>query len=279
MIALRDAHRRLGRKIDLLQRWIRFHVFASALNPWRIPPLDTNMFSDKRVVILGPAQTLFDDLEDLAVDSFDVIVRLNNGIALALECDGRLGSRTDVLFHNLNEQGERSAGSIPPALLLKHHVKYCVFPHWGFKGSKARAFAKKAELSAYPQVSLAVPPVRFCEKLRRKLHGHQPTIGTSAILFFLECDVRELQLHGFTFFQTPYVEGYNDTVKTSRDAREWVAASKVHDPAQEKRVILDEVAQAQERGVKVVLGKNVAHHLHEVTDPERDHDQDQPRTP
>lgn len=273
MMALRQGLLGLGRNIDLLQRWLRFRLSASALNPWRIPPLNSDMFRGKRVVILGPARTLFDDLEDLVVDSFDVIVRLNNGIALALECDGRLGSRTDVLFHNLNEQGQRSAGSIPPALLLAHKVQYCVFPHWGFKGSKARLFEKKAELSAYPQVSLAVPSVRFCEKLRRKLHGHQPTIGTSAILFFLECDVRELQLHGFTFFQTPYVEGYNDTVKTSKDAREWVAASKVHDPAQEKRVILHEVAQALERGVKVVLGKNVAHHLYEETDlSEMDHD-------
>jgi hypothetical protein len=259
-----DRSLSVGRRLDLAQRRLRFHIAASALNPWRMPTLSRNLFRGKRVVVLGPAQTIFDDLQGLDVESFDFIVRLNNGIALALEHPERLGRRTDILFHNLNEEGARSAGAIPPSLLLQQKVRFCVFPHWGFKGSKARKarlFQKKKELSPYPQISLVVPPAAFCEQVRHDLAGYQPTTGTSAILYFLQCDLKELQLHGFSFFQTPYVPGYNDAVVTNKDALQWAAASNVHDPSLEKVPIRRGIEQARKKGMAVILGQEVARFL------------------
>jgi hypothetical protein len=253
-----------GRQLDLLQRRLRFLITASAANPWRMPVLNRNLFRGKRVVVLGPAQTVFDDLQGLDVESFDFIVRLNNGIALALEHPEKLGSRTDILFHNLNEDGARNAGAIPPSLLLQQKVRFCVFPHWGFKGSKTRKtrlYGKRKELSAYPEISLVVPPAKFCDEVRRDLGGYQPTTGTSAILFFLQCDLKELQLHGFSFFETRYVTGYNHAVTTDEEAQNWAAASSVHDPAREKAPIRNSIAQARKAGVTVILGNNVARFL------------------
>jgi len=253
-----------GRQLDFLQRRLRFLIAASAASPWRMPVLSRNLFRGKRVVVLGPAQTVFDDMQGLDVESFDFIVRLNNGIALAREHPEKLGSRTDILFHNLNEEGARNAGAIPPSLLLQHRVRLCVFPHWGFKGSKTRKtrlYAKKKELSAYPQISLVVPPAKFCEQVRRDLGGHQPTTGTSAILFFLQCDLKELQLHGFSFFETRYVTGYNHAVTTDKEAQDWAAASNVHDPSREKAPIRKSIAEARKAGMTVILGNNVARFL------------------
>ena len=264
MTRLPETLLKTGKQLDLLQRRLRFLISASAANPWRMPVLDRNLFRGKRVVVLGPAATVFDDVQELDVESFDFIVRLNNGIALALEHPEKLGSRTDILFHNLNEDGARNAGAIPPSLLLQHKVRFCVFPHWGFKGSKtrkARLYAKKKELSTYPQISLVVPPATFCEQVRRDLAGHQPTTGTSAILFFLQCELKELQLHGFSFFETRYVSGYNHAVTTDKEAQDWAAASTVHDPSREKAPIRKSIAEARKAGMSVILGNNVARFL------------------
>jgi hypothetical protein len=259
--AVLAAFAKLGRDIDFFQRWFRFRIAASPLNPWRLPELDRSIFRGGRVIILGPAQTVGDDLQDIEVDRFDFVVRLNNGIALALADPATLGTRTDVLFHNLNEEGPRNAGAIPPSRLLLHKVRFCVFPHWGFKGSKKRLHQKRAQLTTYAEISLTVPPRKFCDEVRTELAGHQPTIGSSAILYFLSCDLRELHVHGFTFFETPYVAGYNDQVSTAEDARKWVAASKVHDPQREKFLIRRKIESAERRGMKVVLGRNVARFL------------------
>ncbi|QUS36128.1 hypothetical protein [Falsirhodobacter algicola] len=248
------------RQIDLAQRWLRFTIAASRLNPWRMPELDPEAFRGKRVIILGPAHTVAEDLGDLRVDDYDVIVRLNNGIALAKADPARLGARTDVLFHNLNEDGPRSAGAVPPDLLRAHGVHLCVFPHWSFKGSKGRVHRKRAELKD-SGIALKVPSTAFCNGVRRDLGGLQPTVGTSAMLFFLGCDLAELSIHGFTFFATPYAPGYNDAVGSGAEAQAWASASQVHDPLREKALIRRRTDEAAARGLALTLGRHVRHHL------------------
>lgn len=261
MAALIGAVKGAGRRIDLFQRWLRFQMQTSFLNPRRMPVLDPAIFAGKRVIILGPASTALSDVEGLEVDGFDVVVRLNNGIMLALENPTALGSRTDVLFHNLNDSGPRSAGAIPVPLLVEQKLKYLVFPHWSFRGSKAKLYEKRDELSSNRYFSLLVPSPAFCEDVRRSLGGLKPTTGASAILYFLACDLRELHIHGFTFFQTAYLPGYNDEVKDAVDAAKWVADSNAHDPALEKVVIARRIDEARRRGMKVILGAGVAQNL------------------
>lgn len=251
---------RLARQLDLAQRRLRFAISASALNPWRIPVLRPDAFRGRRVIIVGPAGTVFDDLAGTAVEGFDVVVRMNSGLSLAARDPGRLGARTDVLFHNLNEEGPRSAAAIPVAVLREHGVTTCVFPHWSFKGSKARVHRKRRELDG-SGIALRVPPRRFCDRLRRDLDDHQPTVGASAILFFLSGGVSELAIHGFTFFETPYAPRYNDSVTTADEARAWAAATEVHDPQREKALIARRIVGARAAGLRVSLGRHVGLHL------------------
>ncbi|WP_275783718.1 hypothetical protein [Pararhizobium gei] len=252
---------RVGRALDWGQRWLRFRIGVSPLNPRRIATLHPHMFRGKRVVIIGPAETVMDDLSGVDVDAFDVVVRLNNGIALSQQRPAALGSRTDILFHNLKEDGERSAGRIPEQFLREHGIRFCVFPHGGFKGNKTRLHEKRRELGAYAQIVLRVPPTDLCERMRRDLGGMLPTVGTSAILFFLAGDVGELAIYGFSFFETPYLAGYNDVIATGASALAWAAASQVHEPSREKRLIARRIAEAERSGIRVTLGRNVRRHL------------------
>lgn len=256
----------LGRRLDLAQRWMRFALSASALNPRRMAVLPQDMFAGQRVIIIGPAETVTDDLRDVRVDDYDVIVRMNDGLFLADGDPATLGSRTDVLFHNLALSGARSPRPIPPEALTSRGVNTCVFPHWSFKGSKARVYRKRDELKG-SGIDLRVPSTRFCSRLRHDLDGFQPTVGTSAIVYFLGAPVAELAIHGFTFFQTAYQPGYNDAVRTGDDARKWVAASDVHDAARERRLIARRVTEMRAKGMRIWLGRNVAPYLEEASDP------------
>lgn len=213
------------------------------------------------MIIIGPAATVVEDLDGVDVDKFDVIVRLNNAIPAALAAPQVLGGRTDILFHNLNETGPRPAGAIPPSLLRQAGVKICVYPHWGWQGNKRALMSKRRALALVPEVRLEVPPARFYEQLRRDLDGLKPTIGLVAIAYFLACPLRELQIHGFTFFQTRYLPGYNDQVTTDEEAKLWVAASERHDPVRERRLVQERLRAAQAAGLTVTLGRHVETHL------------------
>jgi len=245
------------RRFDQVQRRLRFRIAASPINPWAFPTLDASIFIGKSVVIVGPAKTVVDDIGKLNLDEYDVVVRLNNGIALAEHANPALGTRTDILFHNLTEQGERSAGAIPLSLLEQKEVRFLVFPHWGFKGSKTRLYKKREELRYSNVTKIVVLPTKFCEQIRQQLDGNQPTVGTSAMLFFLTAECKEVAIHGFTFFETPYLAGYNDAIKTRIHAQAWAEKSQVHDPGKEKVLVAKYVSEARSRGRLITLGKNV----------------------
>ena len=242
---------------------LQFRINSSKHNPFRIPLLQGDGFAGKRVIVVGPASTVKQDVLGVDVDSYDVVVRLNKGIELAIsDAEGHLGTRTDVLFHNLVESGQRNAGKIPPELLRHHGVKTVVFPHWTPIGSKRRVHAKHRQLYSLPDLQLVVLHADFCSQLRRLLGGVPPTVGTSAVLYFLTCELEELAIHGFTYFETPYLSGYNDLVRTAADAQKWIAQSPVHhDPGAEKLLTLKWIAEARRRGMKVSLGSGVEHHL------------------
>lgn len=261
--ATRIEFSRLGPTLTRARQWIEFRLYAAPFNPWTVPVLERKVFEGKRIIIIGPASTVLDDLHDVNVDTYDIVVRLNNGITLARNCaGGHLGSRTDILFHNLVEHGDRSAGEIPPGTLRSHGVGVCVFPHWTPVGSKRRVRRKRRQLDTVPGIELKVLPAAFATTLRRDLGNVPPTIGASAILFCLTCDPKELAIHGFTFFDTPYLAGYNERVETEVDARAWVADSPVgHDVERERVLVRARLDAARRDGLTISLGRNVKKHL------------------
>ena len=227
--------------------------------PWGPDILRANGFRGKRVVIVGPAETVSDDLTGTDVDSFDVVVRLNNGIALADASPSLLGRRTDLLFHNLKEDGERSAGAIPAALLRDRNVRAVVYPHWRTRRLRDLYRVKQSALADEGGPPVLLLPPTMMANVRADLDDRAPTIGTAAILFFLASPVRELAIHGFTFFETAYRPGYNVSVDAGLDARAWVDAHAAHEPKLEKALIRERLSKA--RALRVTLGRHVATHL------------------
>jgi hypothetical protein len=248
---------KLLRILDKRQRALRTAV--SLRLPGGPDIVNPASFSGQRVIIVGPAETIFEDLNTTCVDDYDVVVRLNNGMSLAATRPDILGHRTDVLIHNLREEGQRNAGPISAQYLNAQNVKTVICPNWGSSDLRKRYYYKRDILKRFDGPKIEILPQDFMTKMRFDLEGRAPTVGLSAALFFLDCDVAELAIHGFTFFETRYADSYNDEVKTAQDAFAWVDAGGAHKPASEKALLRKRLTQS--RRPKVILGTNVKFHL------------------
>ncbi|WP_386176734.1 hypothetical protein [Sulfitobacter sp. R86518] len=242
--------RRLFRDHLAMQRW------------WPRGPslLSAEAFRGRRIILIGPADTVLEDLADTNVDDYDYVIRFNNGIELSKRHPEIMGCRTDILFHNLRETGERSAGAIPGSYLNENGVKLVVYPHWRTSRLRNLYLKKRAVLAREggPPIKL-LPPLEM-RQLRADLGDRAPTIGTCASLFFLASPAAEVALHGFTFFETAYVLGYNGAVKNAADARAWVDQGGAHEPLSEKTLLRHRLKESDV--AKVVLGTNVRRYLY-----------------
>lgn len=247
------------RKLDLAQRRLRYRLASLPWAPWFPPTVDPNIFRGKRVIIIGPAETVLEDIGETVVDDYDVVIRLNNGIALSKTSPETLGRRTDILLHNLRETGDRSAGEIPSTYLNENNVNLVIFPHWQSLRQRNTFRNKRAELERGLGPLIQVLHPSFMEDLRTSLGGTSPTIGLCASAFALSSPAKEVAIHGFTFFQTKYAPTYNDVVKNSEDAKNWVRLLGAHDPVSEKIVFRDRVSNTNVSTVK--LGKNLQKYL------------------
>ena len=248
------------REIDLAQRRLRYRIASIPWAPWFPAVLETESFRGKRVIIIGPAETVLDDLSGSVVDEYDVVVRLNNGITLAETRPEVLGKRTDLLIHNLRETGARSAGSIPSAYLKDKNVGLLVFPHWHSSRQRKMFRAKEAALKAEHGPEIRVLPPSIISGLKRALNDRSPTIGMSACVFFLGSPAAEVAIHGFTFFETAYAPSYNPMVQSAEDAKRWVHQLGAHDPVTEKTFL--QACLSRSTVERVTLGANVRKYLY-----------------
>src|SRR5690606_19448783 len=89
---------------------------------------DSN-YKDKKIIILGPADTSLSYLSGIEIDSFDYVVRLNKS---PLNLKGKaalLGSRTDILYHCFDEDPASGGGVIDLNLLKEQENKFIIYPY------------------------------------------------------------------------------------------------------------------------------------------------------
>lgn len=217
----------------------------------RVSVLDPAMFKGQRVLIIGPARTITDDLAAIDTGRFDVIVKMNNGLDTPVTTLGDDRLRCDVLFHSLT----RDARPVTPEKLQQAKVRILVHR------TPTRS-ALLRTLIACEDFGEVCPEVRYLPQdhyaaLVHAIAGFSPTTGLLCASFFLAAPVQEVAIMGFTFFQTRYAIGYDDEVGTDAQAVARIAAAAHHAPDREAIVLAERVQQARQRGVTVTLGRNV----------------------
>lgn len=211
--------------------------------------LDPDNFRGRRVLILGPARTLTDDMRDIDVAQYDLIVRMNNGLDTAISCLGSNPLRCDLLFHSLTDE----ARPVTPSMLAVAGVRWLVH----------RTPTKAAFLDTLiafrrfgPEVAVTHIPYQVYEDLHETLDA-SPTTGLVCCRFFLQAPVEKVAIVGFSFFMTHYLRGYDDTVDSDAAAVARIVARQHHKPSREAALMHHLVEQARQHDISVVLGRSV----------------------
>ena len=170
-------------------------------------------WTEASVALVGSAQSLLDTAYGAEIDSHDLVIRINQGAFADLQSDST-GLRTDYVFLTLT-------GGTPWA-------------KWSFLRRARRAAAKGIVLMSAKGRRLGPIdlarffrhyPARWQDELIERL-GHRPSTGAMAVDFLEKTlvDIRQLDLYGFDFFQTPDIaHGRNNVVKHNPDAeREFI---------------------------------------------------------
>lgn len=170
---------------------------------------DPNWFKDKRVAIVGGADSVLKEKLGGYIDGFDVVVRINKGVEIIAAQSEYVGERTDVLFHSFLEIAPHLGGSpITPGLWHERNVKILLFAlnyeyGWNIlklfllflKNTKRKFKFSQLSKDLYLKNVAVVQP-------------NGPTTGFIAINTVFNCQPKELYITGITFFKTPHNTEY-----------------------------------------------------------------------
>lgn len=208
------------------------------------------IFRGQRVLLIGPARTVEDDLSAIETSGYDIVIKMNNSLDTPIHAGGLEPFQCDVLFHSLTSD----VRPITSDMLKRANVRLLVH-----RTPKRSAFLSTLLASDRYSDACSVKniPFHFYDELSEMLDGAAPTTGLVCSRFFLDAPIREIAIVGFTFFSTSYVDGYNDTVATDEEAIARVEDTGHHVPRLEARLLFELVELARGRGTRVILGKNL----------------------
>jgi len=214
--------------------------------------LDRQLFDKRRVIVVGPARTLEQDLVEFHVDDFDIIVKMNAGINIPLP-GTKNPWRCDLLFHSFS----REVPPITRASIIKTGLKVIVYrtPRDDYVH---RAFLECIRFFFLRiRCSLRIISPKNYRRLKRQLGGYSPTTGLVCIDFLLGCKLEKLAIVGFTFFTTKYIDGYNDAVSSDAASAALVVEKGHHNPDRERKLVAELLREQQNQRAPIYLGKSV----------------------
>lgn len=155
----------------------------------------------KTVALVGPADTLRGQGMGAFIDSHDIVVRLNHALPLPDALKPDVGTRTDILYHNLNPKKQRFRRS-DVARMGRDGVKWVVFTH------PARRARYRRRLRRFRKVSRGLVRLRaipLAVKKRLRPHVGSANGGLIAVVDLLRFPIKRLYVTGFSFYETGYL--------------------------------------------------------------------------
>ena len=186
-----------------------------------------NLLKNKKVIIVGPASYLENSLKEDFINSFDIVVRLNNSFNIPKTSIRDIGNRTDVLYHCL--WGPHFPNSIP---LLKSKIKI-------LKTSYPNIAPFSLDIERFMKINSDRIPYEIYETKKYKelfdLVGSRPNTGTMAIFDLLSYDIDNLHISGITMFRGGYISNYrkNFMHKSRKEVQKENEIYKVHNIQQQ----------------------------------------------
>lgn len=159
----------------------------------------------RRVVIVGPSNSLTGSGQGPRIDSFDLVVRLNKSFRIPKGKSGDLGTRIDILYNNLNLTDSPGENVLNIPRLRDRGVKFICSPY-----PPVPPFDR--DISRHMRESRGIIPFhhidsqlynRICQYIQSR-----PLTGTCAIFDLLKFSPEELHICGMDFYMHNYYKGY-----------------------------------------------------------------------
>lgn len=193
---------------------------------------------NKRVIIVGPANSLIGQKQGEFIDSFDVIIRPNNGWDLPAHLKVDYGTRTDVAFFRFGPNIPKL--KIPTIMTDQTTVDRCVKSRikWivAYKGYKGRI--NKFKTMNRHRLRLYEVPQQVDKEITIKA-PKIPMTGVATIFETLRHPVKELYITGMTFMQTGYFVGYSGGTEESNKhiSPERISSISLHDVEAQRKAV------------------------------------------
>lgn len=164
----------------------------------------------KNVILVGPASTLRGKGLGQFIDSHDVVVRLNHAWPLPSEFALDVGTRTDVIYHNLSlDHAVLRKKDIPR--MREDGVQWLISTHPVNNPSllKRRRPLRFLKINQ-GTIRFRMLSMNFRNKLREKVGG--TNAGLLAMVDLLRNPITSLHVTGFSFYTTGYLpyRGYRN---------------------------------------------------------------------
>lgn len=190
------------------------YAFDWARSPRPPGATDDQEYADflkgKRVVLVGPAPTVVGSRQADSIEGFDRVIRINHALPVPADLREDVGSRTDILYHNVWKNSPKAIpfSELVPILLDTVQWVCTTCPYSNAEEGYADLIdAFQAELKG--RLPFRAPDARAYIPFKWGMRC-QPNAGITAIHDLLRFDIAELYITGFTFYQGggPYYDGY-----------------------------------------------------------------------
>jgi len=220
----------LYKSFKFIYGFFLFLLFSRKLNLKEI-------LKDKRVAVVGAADSAYNTGLGSYLDEFDLIIRMNKAPITIKDGEFKkdIGSKTDILFHNFFENDTFGGGVLNFNLYEQLGIRYVINPIPTFFGYRNTFNFYKKYLTSKTIYSLSS---RDYNKLKQEISPFRPTVGLCVLSAIINSHFSELYITGFTFFKTNYGNGYRKSFTDVNDLRDTMDKMKIHNPDLEFRIFL-----------------------------------------
>ncbi|WP_447643054.1 MULTISPECIES: glycosyltransferase family 29 protein [Chitinophagaceae] len=205
-----DILQRVLRKAGKIKFDIDKAIYLNQCKKKALYGFDSDWFKNKRVAIVGGANSAFKKPLGRFIDDFDVVVRVNKGVEMIEKHSEMIGTRTDFLFHSLFEQpGGLASSPITLDLWKKHDVKHLFFCH-NVESEKYGVNMEKFLIKYRGQYRVTQMTPKMHEANMQTIAPYFPTTGFIAINTIMQCMPASLYITGITFFKTAHQSDYRE---------------------------------------------------------------------
>lgn len=180
-----------------------------------------SLLKGKSIIIVGPSKTVLRKRNADFIHSFDLVVRLNKSLPIAMNMEEFIGYRTDILYNSCYSDSGQNNVSVN--LLKNNNVKYlrASYPPIGVFKKDLERFKLHNRSYGFPFGHI---DTKYYNSIVKKINT-RPYTGTLAILDILKYDIKVLYITGLDFFKYNYHSSYG---VRSRDEMKAVRNGPIH---------------------------------------------------